>query len=296
MHCSKSLGYLAYPLLTFFLVAAPSTQAQTTNNPAQSAPPAQSPAPDTDAQPTPLQPTEPTPVTRDPLSQAQQQQGNSASQPQKNYPNEQERIRLAREAQERVRARREARTQAAIKDTYSHKYEIYFGYAYLHIRPGHNLQHANESGWNAGMTRFFTPKLGVSADLRGYYKSVYVGNNPYSLFKPFVSNYSVMVGPQYYVRQKKNYAISGQVLAGVTYNIFNANSAGAPGYLVGLYDNGARFTAAAVMPVDFNLGPGLAFRIAPDYNLTTWADHSQGTDIQHNLGFMLGLNYRFGRQ
>jgi hypothetical protein len=294
MQCSKSLGYLAYPLLTFLLVAALSMQAQTTNNPPQSAPPAQSP--DTDAQPTPLQPTTPAPVTRDPLSQAQQEQGSSASQPQRNYPNEQERVRLAREAQERVRARREARTQAAIKDTYSHKYEIYFGYAYLRMRPGHDLQHANESGWNAGITRLFSPKLGVSADLRGYYKSVYVGNNPYSLFQPFISNYSVMVGPQYYVRQKKSYAISGQVLAGVTHNLFDATSAGQPGYLVGLYDNGTRFTAAAVLPVDVNLGPGLALRIAPDYNLTTWADHTRGTDYQHNLGFMLGLNYRFGRQ
>jgi hypothetical protein len=294
MQCSKSLGYLAYPLLTFLLVAALSMQAQTTNNPPQSAPPAQSP--DTDAQPTPLQPTTPAPVTRDPLSQAQQEQGSSASQPQRNYPNEQERVRLAREAQERVRARREARTQAAIKDTYSHKYEIYFGYAYLRMRPGHDLQHANESGWNAGITRLFSPKLGVSADLRGYYKSVYVGNNPYSLFQPFISNYSVMVGPQYYIRQKKSYAISGQVLAGVTHNLFDATSAGQPGYLVGLYDNGTRFTAAAVLPVDVNLGPGLALRIAPDYNLTTWADHTRGTDYQHNLGFMLGLNYRFGRQ
>lgn len=295
MQCSKSLGYLAYPLLTFFLVAALSTRAQTPNNPPQSAPPAQSPAPDTDAQPTPLQPTQPAPVTRDPLSQAQQQ-GSSASRPQTNYPNDQERVRLAREAQERVRARREARTQAAIKDTYSHKYETYFGYAYLRMRPGHNLQHANEYGWNAGVTRLFSPKFGVSADLRGYYKSVYVGNNPYALFQPFISNYSVMVGPQYYVRQKKSYAISGQVLAGVTRNLFDADSAGQPGYLVGLYDNGTRFTAAAVMPVDINLGPGLAFRIAPDYNLTTWADHTRGTEIQHNLGFMLGLNYRFGRQ
>jgi hypothetical protein len=294
MQCSKSLGYLAYPLLTFLLVAALSMQAQTTNNPPQSAPPAQSP--DTDAQPTPLQPTTPAPVTRDPLSQAQQEQGSSASQPQRNYPNEQERVRLAREAQDRVRARREARTQAAIKDTYSHKYEIYFGYAYLRMRPGHDLQHANESGWNAGITRLFSPKFGVSADLRGYYKSVYVGNNPYSLFQPFISNYSVMVGPQYYVRQKKSYAISGQVLAGVTHNLFDATSAGQPGYLVGLYDNGTRFTAAAVLPVDVNLGPGLALRIAPDYNLTTWADHTRGTDYQHNLGFMLGLNYRFGRQ
>jgi hypothetical protein len=296
MQCSKSLGYLAYPLLTFFLVAALSTQAQTTNNPQQSAPPAQNPAPDTEAQPTPLQPTQPVPVTRDPLSQAQQQQGNSASRPQTNYPNEQDRVRLAQEAQERVRARREARTQAAIKDTYSHKYEIYFGYAYLHIRPGHDLQHANENGWNAGMTWLLNPKLGISADLRGLYKSVYVGNNPYALFHPFISNYSAMAGPQYWVRQRKGYAISAQVLAGITHNLFDADSAGHPGYLVGLYDNGTRFTAAAVVPVDINLGPGLAVRIAPDYNVTTWADHTRGTDIQHNLGFMTGLNYRFGRQ
>ena len=266
-------------------------QAQTTGNPPQSAPPAQSPAPDTETQPTPLQPAQPTPLTRDPLSQAQQQQGNSSSQPQTNYPNEQERIRLAREAQERVRARRAARTEATIKDTYSHRYDIYFGYTYLRIRPGHNLQHANEYGWNAGITRYFNPKLGITADLRGYYKSVYVGNNPYALFQPFISNYSVMVGPQYSLRQRKSYAVSGVVLAGVTRNLFYGNSAGFPGTLVGLYPNATRFTAAAAVPVDINLGPGLAFRIAPDYDLTTW-----GGDVQHNLGFTLGLNYRFGRQ
>jgi hypothetical protein len=303
MHCSKSLGYLAYPLLILSLVAALSMQAQTTDNPQQSAPPAQSPAPDTESQPTPLQPTQPTPLTRDPLSQAQQQQGNSSSQPQANYPNEQERIRLAREAQQRVQARRAARTAATVKDTYSHKYEIYFGYSYLRMRPGHFLQHGNEYGWNAGMTRLFTPKFGISADLRGYYKSVFVGNNPYSLNQPFISNYSAMVGPQYYVRQRKNYAISGQVLAGVTHNLFNADSAGHPGNLVGLYNDGTRFTAAAVIPVDINLGPGLALRIAPDYNLTTWGYNLttqtgpvSGTDFQHNLGFTLGLNYRYGRQ
>jgi hypothetical protein len=291
MQCSKSLGYLAYPLLTFSLFAALSMRAQTTGNPQQNVPPAQSPAPDTESQPTPLTPTQPIPVTRDPLSQAQQQQGNSSSQPQTNYPNEQDRIRLAREAQERVRARRAARTAATIKDTYSHKYDIYFGYTYLRMRPGHFLQHANEYGWNAGMTRYFNPKLGLTLDLRGYYKSVYVGNNPYSLFQPFISNYSVMVGPQYYVRQRKDYAVSGQVLAGVTRNLFYANSTGVPGTYVGLYPNATRFTAAAAVPVDINLSPGLAFRIAPDYDLTTW-----GGDIQHNLGFMLGLNYRFGRQ
>ena len=113
MHCSKSLGYLAYPLLILSLVAPLSMQAQTTDNPQQSAPPAQSPAPDTESQPTPLQPTQPTPLTRDPLSQAQQEQGNSNSQPQANYPNEQERIRLAREAQKADAACRRAEVLGA---------------------------------------------------------------------------------------------------------------------------------------------------------------------------------------
>ena len=294
MQCSKSLGYLAYPLLILSLFAAPSMRAQTTD-PQQGAPaqsPGQTQGPATDSPVTPLAPSQSTPLTRDPLAQAQQQQGNSTSaQPQANYPNEQDRIRLAREAQARVRARREQRTQAAIQDTYSHKYELYFGYAYLHIRPGPNLQHVNEYGWNVGVTRYFRPKLGVSADLRGLYTNAYVGNNPYALFKPFISNYSIMVGPQYYVKQRRNYAISGQLLAGVSRNLFYGNSASFPGTLVGLYPNATRFTAAAVVPVDVNLGPGLAFRIAPTYNLTTW-----GGDVQNNLGFNLALNYRFGRQ
>jgi hypothetical protein len=287
MQCSKSLGYLAYPLLTFFLAGALSMQAQTTGDPQQSTPPAQQPAPSTDNQPTTLTPTAPTTSTPSTQAQPQQQSGSQQS----NYPNEQERVRLAQEAQARVRARRAARTAAVIKDTYSHKYEIYFGYNYLRMRPGHNLQHGNEYGWNAGMTRLFNPKLGVSLDIHGYYKSVYVGNNQYALFQPFISNYSVMAGPQYWVRQKKNYAVSFQGLAGVTRTLFYANSSGLPGTFVGLYPNATKFAAAAVMPVDINLGPGLAVRIAPTYHLTTWGD-----DIQHNLGFTTGLTYRWGRQ
>lgn len=295
MQCSKSLGYLAYPLLTLFLLAAFSLQAQTTGDPNQSGGSAQSTdqtqSPATGAPDNSLPAAQPTPLTRDPLSQAQQQQGSSSSQPQTNYPNEQDRIRLAREAQARVRARREQRTQAVIQDTYSHRYDIFFGYAYLRMRPGPSLQHANEYGWNAGLTRYYSQKLGVTLDFRGYYKNVYVGNNPYSYNHPFISNYAVMIGPQYYVRQRKAYAVSAQVLAGATRNLFYGNSASFPGTLVGLYPNATRFTAAIQAPVDINLGPGLAMRIAPTYNLTTW-----GGDVQHNLGFTLGFNYRLGRQ
>ena len=160
MHCSKSRGYLAYPLLTLFLAGALSMRAQTTNEQQQSAPPAQTPAPSTDQEPTPLTPTAPAPSP-----QVQQQPSNSGSQPQTNYPNEQERVRLAQEAQARVRARRAAREAAIVKDTYSHKYEIYFGYNYLRMRPGPNLQRANQYGWNAGMTRLWKCKKSTASTM-----------------------------------------------------------------------------------------------------------------------------------
>ncbi len=297
MHCSKSLGYLAYPLVIFCLLAASPSQAQTASDPAQAAAPAQSPT-----QPPPAPDSPATGGTDTPPPQP----AASASAPQENRPSPQDRVRLAREAQERVRARREKRLQAAIQDTYGHKYEVYFGYAYLRARPGHNLQHTTEYGWNAGITEFFRPKLGVSADFRGYYSNAFTGNglgrppagagpDPSSpvqgLFRPFISNYAVQVGPQYYFRRHKDYAISGQVLAGVTRTLFFANSSNLPGRLVGLYPNQTRFTISGIVPFDYNLGPGLAVRVAPTYNLTTW-----GGDIQHNFGFTLGVNYRFGRQ
>ena len=282
MQCSKSLGYLAYPLVIFSLLAAPSLQAQTTSDPSQTPAATQSqPAAETQDSTASAPATEP---------QAQQPAA-STSAPPNGYPNERDRVRLAREAQARVRARREQRVQAAVQDTYSHKYDIYFGYVYLRMRPGHNLQKTTGYGWNVGVTRYFTQKLGVSADARGYYSNAYVGINPYALFQPFISEYSMMAGPQYFLRQHKSYAVSAQVLGGVTRNLFYGNSSGFPGTFVGLYPNATRFTAAALVPIDYNLGPGLAVRLAPTYDLTTW-----GGDVQHNLGFTLGLNYRYGRQ
>ncbi len=293
MQCSKSLLLVIFSFLSVFQL-----QAQT--NPAQSAPPPQS---NQESQPQELPAPSNTPAA---TPDNEQQPAESSSAARESHPTEQDRVRLAREAQERVRARRQQRLQATIQDTYSHKFDVYFGYAYLRVRPGPNLQHATEYGWNAGATRYFNPKLGVTLDFRGYYTNAFTGNGSgrppagippdtttpvQGLFNPFISNYAVQLGPHYAVRQRKNYAIGGQVLAGVTRNLFYANSSGLSGTLVGLYPNATKFTLTAMAPFDYNLGPGLAVRVAPTYNLTTW-----GGAIQHNLGFTLGLNYRFGRQ
>jgi hypothetical protein len=286
MHRSRFLGYLAYPLLTFFSPLSAHLIAQAAGTPQNQAPAPSdaTPAPDTS------QPLGPPPAPVDPLARQQQQQSNSQSNPQ-SYPNEQDRIRLAREAQARVRARRQQRTQAVIQDTYSHKYDAYFGYGYLRFRPGSALQHVTEYGWNIGITDYIRPKLGITGDFRGYYGNAYVGNNPYARFEPFISNYSIMGGPQYRFIEGKTWGVSGQVLAGITRSLFDGDSSGFPGTLLGLYPNQWRFAAAVGAPVDYNLGPGLAVRITPTYYFTNF-----GGEAQNNLGFTAGAVYRFGRR
>lgn len=294
MQRSKLPGYVAYPVLALSLTFGSQLFAQAAGTPSPNGGAPQNPAPSAAAPETapdttpPLAPPAPSP---DPLAQPQPgSQSNSQSAP-PGYPNEADRARLAREAQERVRARRQQRTEAVIQDTYSHKYDAYFGYVYLRFRPGSSLQHVTEYGWNAGLTDYIRPKLGITADFRGYYGNAYVGNNPYALFKPFISNYSVMAGPQYRLVERKTWGVSGQVLAGVTRNLFYGDSNNFPGTLLGLYPNEWRFAAAAGVPVDYNLGPGLAIRVTPTYYFTNF-----GGETQSNLGFGAGAVYRFGRR
>jgi hypothetical protein len=253
MHHSKRFGCQVYPLLFLIILAVPGLMAQ---NPTDTS--SQAPAP---AQ------TEP-------------------ENPQQNQ------VRLAQEAQARIQARRMQRRQRVIQDTYSHKFEIYGGGGYTRFRPGPSLQHINESLWNVGVTDYLRPRLGVTVDLRGYYGTAFTYPGPYNIFKPSISEYSFMAGPQYRIVRREHWAISGQALVGGAKGNFNANGAELPGTFIGLWSNGTNVSFAAGVPIDYNLGTALAFRIQPGYWLTTFG----GTAQVKNLGFNAGLVYRFGRQ
>jgi hypothetical protein len=101
-----------------------------------------------------------------------------------------------------------------------------------------------------------------------------------------------MAGPQYRIVRREHWAVSGQVLVGGAKGNFNANGAELPGPLVGLWSNGTSLSFAAGVPIDYNVGPGFAIRLQPDYWLTTFGSTTQ----VKNLGFTAGVVYRFGRQ
>lgn len=204
---------------------------------------------------------------------------------------QQERAQVLRQAQERVKARRKLRDQQVIKDTYTHKYEAYFGGDYLRFRPGNNLQHINEAGWHAGITDYAFGKIGVTADARGYYGTTYAGPNQYGVYAPSISQYTFMGGPTVRFFEGLHWGWTAHVLAGVGHGNFSTGTGGLPPELIGLYKDGNVFNLNAGASVDYNLSPALALRLTPNYLMSRY-----GSSTQNNLGFTAGVVWRWGRQ
>ena len=202
-----------------------------------------------------------------------------------------QRSEVLRQAQERVKARRKLRVQQIIQDTYSHKYELYFGGGYLRFRPGSTLQHINESAWNVGITDYNWGKIGLTADFRGYYGTTFTGINEFQKFSPSISQYTFLAGPQMRFFEGQHWAWSGDVLVGGGHGNFGTGTGGLPPTLIGLYPDGTVFDLSVGAHIDYNLGPGLAIRLTPNYLMSRY-----GSETQNNLGFNAGVVYRFGRQ
>jgi hypothetical protein len=252
MHFGKRRGYGSYPVLVLALLLAPAAvMAQSTTDQQQQA----QPAPQTPPQGSP------------------------------------QRAEVLRQAQERVKARRRMRVQQIIRDTYTHKYEGYFGGGYLRFRPGSTLQHINEAGWNVGITDYMAGKLGVTADFRGYYGTAFTYINQFQVFTPSISQYTFMVGPQLRLFEGLHWAWSANALVGGGHGNFGTGTGGLPPTLINLYPDGTVFNVSIGVPIDYNLGPTLAIRLTPNYLLTDY-----GSQLQHNRGFNAGVVYRFGRQ
>lgn len=220
-----------------------------------------------------------------------QQQQAEAPQSQSQQQTSEQRVQVLREAQQRVRARRERRVRQIIADTYSHKYEVYFGGGYLRFRPGHSLQKDSEGGWNAGFTDYLRGKLGVTADFRGYYGTAFTNINEFQVFSPSISQYTFMAGPQYRFFEGQHWGWNAYVLAGVGHGNFGTGTGGLPPNLIGLYSDSNALNVTPGASVDYNLGPGLAVRLSSTYLMSRY-----GGDTQNNVGFTMGMVYRFGRQ
>lgn len=193
--------------------------------------------------------------------------------------------------QARIRARRAQRRAAAIREVYSHLYDAYVGMGYQRFTLPSPLQKVNEYSWDAGFTRYYNERLGVTIDGRGTYGTAYVYNNGSNVYKPAISEYGVLGGPTYRFYLQPRYSIAGRVMAGFLSGNFSGDANGVPTSITHLYKDGYTFGAEASIIAEYNLSPGLGVRVAPNYFASGF-----GSTVQNNWGFTAGLVYRFGKQ
>ena len=193
--------------------------------------------------------------------------------------------------QGRVRARREARRAQAIHDTYSQLYEVFVGGGYQRFAPGPALQRTTMYSWDAAVTRYWSEKLGLTFDGRGYYGTAFVGLNETSVTRPAISHYDVLVGPTYRFKMRPRYSIAGSVKGGVAISNFSSDTNGFGTAVLGLYPDGTTYALSASVIGEVNLSPNLSLRLAPEYLANGF-----GSTLQNDLGFTYGFVYRFGKR
>ena len=192
--------------------------------------------------------------------------------------------------QARIRARREQRRTAAINEVYNHLYEAYAGAGMTRTVPGPPFQHFNLYSYDFGVTRYFNEKLGVTVDGRGSYGTAYIGNNPYNVNHPAISQYSGMIGPTYRFLLHPKYSVSGRVMAGAVYGNFSGDTDKFGTALLNLYPDGTALIVTAAGILEYNVSPGLGVRVAPEYRITDF-----GSTIQNGWGLTGGVVYRWGK-
>jgi hypothetical protein len=200
----------------------------------------------------------------------------------------------ATSVQARIRARREQRREQAIRDVYSHLYEIHASMGYLRWTPGSSLQRVTLYAWDTGLTRFYSEKLGITLDGRGYYGSPFVGiGGPLNsgVTNPAISIYNFMGGPTYRFIRQPRYAVSGRVMGGLAHSNFSSDTNGVPSNQFGLWPDGNTFIISASAPVDYHVSSTMSLRLAPEFVATGF-----GSTIQSSFGFTGGFVFRFGKQ
>lgn len=189
-------------------------------------------------------------------------------------------------------ANRKARIAREIKDTYTHRWEVGGGGGFIRFRSGETLQKNSEIAFWTNTTYFLNPKLGITGEIRGGFGNAKVGNNTFGInFSPQISEYPFMGGVTYRLRATEKTAISAFALGGVAIGKFDGDTKGIPAASLGLWPSTSRPAFSIGANFDYNLYPNIAIRIAPSYLGTTF-----GSTIQNNVGFEMGVVYRFGRQ
>ena len=155
----------------------------------------------------------------------------------------------------------------------------------------------NEISWATAFNYYLNPKLAVVGDARGSFGNAHaLTNNEYGVYKPQINEYIFMGGVSY------RFSCQGKICPQrpgprrrTGWGIFSGGSKGIPGSYLGLWNDGLRPAFSLGVSADYNVYPNFAVRFTPTWVGTNFVGPT-GSTIQNNLGFNIGVVYRFGHQ
>jgi hypothetical protein len=229
-------------------------------------------------------------------------------------------------ARHETNATRLARVQRTTQDTYSHRYEVIAGGGYLRFRSGDFTRKNNEISWATAFNYYLNHKFALVGDARGSFGDAHqqLPLQFAQIPRPQINEYTFLGGVSYRFVAQEKYAFSVQALAGEGWGLFSGGAKGLTGNDVGLWDDGFRPAFSLGVSADYNIYPNLAIRFTPTWVGTTFAgtktqvgtvttstisdngtvtytttptyNGATGNSFQNNIGFNIGVIYRFGRQ
>jgi Outer membrane protein beta-barrel domain len=215
----------------------------------------------------------------------------------------------ARRTRRESSANRKARIARTIAETYGHRYEVAGGGGYLRFDSG-APQKNNEVTFFMSGTYFLNPKLGIVGEVRGAYGSAKIGNSACTVngcspvflgFNPQISEYPFLGGVAYRLYAKEKIAATVTAEGGAALGKFDGAAKGLPSAVLGVWQSTTKPAFSIGANFDYNFYPNLAFRVSPTYVGTffrrdpTDVNHGPNGTIQNNLGFNVGIVYRFGK-
>jgi hypothetical protein len=185
---------------------------------------------------------------------------------------------------------------------YDNRWEVYGGVAYSHLTAGPQLtQGSNLGGFDASVSRFFTPRWALEGNVRGYYGTSGAAPNPYGIRGPFVNEYLFVGGPEWRGPSNEHVTTTLHGLIGGAWGrfesaLYDQNDNKVPPQAVGFYPSQLAFGSVLGGTIDLNRSPKLAFRVSPDAVLTDYnSSYISGSRLKADFAISVGLVYRLGR-
>lgn len=178
----------------------------------------------------------------------------------------------------------------SIKSPYTFTNDLFVGGVFTREASGPNLDDTNFGGWNVSGTHYFTPRLGATADVQGFYGHAPIAASRFTSSGPLVSKYVFLAGPQYRWRTRPRYSSSIRMLVGVIDTDADTPSATILPAALELYPNATKFAFKPGLAFDLNITPRMAFR----YSGGLLVERQNG-DFQRDFNLSVGLLFRLGR-